>query len=59
MTNDQIPMTNEKGNNQLNKEKGGTDRPYHFGLLIIVCLSGYWNLVVGHYLTVRQRCCAR
>jgi len=35
MTNDQIPMTNEEDsdqftNNQLTKEKGRTDRLYHF-----------------------------
>jgi hypothetical protein len=60
MTNDQIPMTNEKendqfANNQLNRGKGRTDRLYRFlfWLLVIVRLSGYWNLVIGHYLLHR------
>jgi len=60
MTNDQIPMTNEEDNdqltnNQLNRGKGRTDRLYRFlfWLLVIVRLSGYWNLVItlfiGYY----------
>jgi len=58
MTNDQIPMTNEKDNdqftnNQLNKAKGGPPVSF-FLLLVIVCFSGHWNLVIGHYLLYKR-----
>jgi hypothetical protein len=61
MTNNQIPMTNEEDNdqltnNQLNRGKGRTDRLYRFlfWLLVIVRLSGHWNLVIGHYLLQKR-----
>jgi hypothetical protein len=51
MTNDQIPMTNEKDNdqftnNQLNKAKGGP--PVSFFFVIGYCLF-LWSLEFGHW----------
>jgi len=53
MTNDQIPMTNEKDNdqltnNQLNKAKGGLPVPFSFGywLLSVFLVIGIWSLVI-------------
>jgi hypothetical protein len=57
MTNDQIPMTNEKDNdqfinNQLNKGQGGTDCLHRFflgyWLLSVFLVIGIWLLVIFH-----------
>jgi hypothetical protein len=47
MTNDQIPMTNEKDNNQLNKAKGGLPVSFFFGywLLSVYLVIGIWSLL--------------
>ena len=54
MTNNQIPITNENDNdqftnNQLNEAKGGLPVSFLSWLLVIVCFSGHWDLVIGHY----------
>ena len=52
MTNDQIPMTNEKDNdqftnNQLNKQKGKTAcLTFGYWLLLVFLVIGIWSLVI-------------
>jgi len=54
MTNNQIPMTNEKDNdqftnNQLNKARGGLSVSFLFWLLVIGYCVFLWSLEFGHW----------